>query len=96
MRLALSVALGVLVACVGSLWSVFLFERALRGSVRVSLAVGVASIAVSFLTLLAVLFLGYLLASEEFPAYAIALVASFLVLWTVEAVRGWRAANGRG
>lgn len=96
MGLALSVALGALVGCVGSLPPAILFEGALRGNAHVSLAAGVVSIAISFLTLLAALFLGYLVSPDGFLTYAVALVASFLVVWTVEAVRGWYAANRRG
>ncbi|WP_455137117.1 hypothetical protein [Thermophilibacter sp.] len=92
---AIVVALGALIGVLGSFPPAVLFEGALRRSAHVNLAAGIVSIAISFLTLLAALFIGYVLNPDVFEAFAVALVASFLAFWGVEAVRGWRAANDR-
>lgn len=92
---AIAAVLGVLAALIGSIPPAVLFEGALRKGARTSLAAGIVSIAISFLTLLVALFLGYALAPEAFLVFAMALVVSFLALWGIEAVRAWRAANGR-
>ena len=60
-----------------------------------SLAAGIAAVFASFMTLTVVLLVVYLVTSEHFLEFGTAMVASFLLLWGVEAARAWRAANAR-
>ena len=95
MDLPIAIASGALFGLLGCAAPAALFERALRGGARVSLAAGVAAVGASFLTLTVVLLAGYLLAGERFLEFGCSLVAAFLLFWAVEATRAWRAANGR-
>lgn len=86
---------GALFGLLGCVAPAALFERALRGSSGVSLASGLAAVIVSFLTLTVVLLVVYTATNTGFLEFGCALVASFLLFWGVEAIRAWRAANGR-
>ena len=90
-----AVAAGVLFGLLGCVAPAVLFERALRGSRAVSLAAGLAAVTVSFLTLTVVLLVVYTATNAGFLEFGCALVAAFLLFWGVEAIRAWRAANGR-
>lgn len=90
-----AVVAGVLFGLLGCVAPAVLFERALRGSRAVSLAAGLAAVAVSFLTLTVVLLVVYTATNAGFLEFGCALVAAFLLFWGVEAIRAWRAANGR-
>ena len=72
-----------------------LFERALRGNPGVSLASGIAAVGVSFFSLTVVLLVVYTATNAGFLEFGCALVVSFLLFWGIEAIRAWRAANGR-
>ena len=95
MDLPAALVSGALVGLLGCVAPAALFERALRGRAPVSLAAGMAAVLVSFLTLTVVLLVVYLATSEHFLEFGIAMVASYLLLWVVEAARAWRAANAR-
>ena len=90
-----AVAAGTLFGLLGCVAPAVLFERALRGSRAVSLAAGLATVIVSFLTLTVVLLVVYTATNAGFLEFGCALVASFLLFWGIEAIRAWRAANGR-
>ena len=95
MEQSVALALGALFGLLGCIAPAYLFERALRGDSRVSLASGVAAVGVSFLTLTVVLLVVYTATDTGFLEFGCSMVVSFLIFWGVEAVRGWRAANGR-
>lgn len=84
---------GALVGAVGCVPAAVLFERALKRGAKVSVTAGIASVMVSYLMLLAALVVAYVVDADDFLAFACSMVASFLLVWAVEAVRGWRAAN---
>ena len=86
---------GVLFGLMGCVAPAALFERALRGGAQVSLGAAIAAVGVSFFTLTAVLLVVYTATNAGFLEFGCAMVGSFLLFWAVEAVRGWRAANGR-
>ena len=90
-----AVVAGVLFGLLGCVAPAVLFERALRGGNAVSLAAGLAAVIVSFLTLTVVLLVVYTATDTGFLEFGCALVVSFLLFWGVEAIRAWRAANGR-
>lgn len=90
-----AVVAGALFGLLGCVAPAVLFERALRGSRAVSLAAGIAAVGVSFLTLTVVLLVVYTATNAGFLEFGCALVAAFLLFWGVEAIRAWRAANGR-
>lgn len=95
MDFSTAVVSGALFGLLGCVAPAALFERALRGGARVSLAAGVAAVGASFLMLTVVLLAGYVLAEERFLEFGCSMVAAFLLFWAVEATRAWRAANGR-
>ena len=95
MDLSVAIVSGALFGLLGCVAPAALFERALRGSAGVSLAAGMVAVLVSFLTLTVVLLVVYLVTSRHFLEFGVATVASFLLFWSVEAARAWRAANGR-
>ena len=90
-----AVVSGALFGLMGCVAPAVLFERALRGSRAVSLAAGIAAMGVTFLTLTVVLLVVYTATNTGFLEFGCALVAAFLLFWGVEAIRAWRAANGR-
>lgn len=92
---ATAVAAGVLFGLLGCLAPALLFERALRTGTRVSVGAGIASILASFLVMSCAILAVRLLAGSGFVEFGFSMVASFLLFWGVEAVRAWRAANGR-
>ena len=95
MDLPVAIVSGALSGLLGCVAPAALFERALRGDAPVSLAAGIAAVFASFMTLTVVLLVVYLVTSEHFLEFGIAMVASYLLLWVVEAARAWRAANAR-
>ena len=95
MDLPVAIVSGALFGLLGCVAPAALFERALRGDAPVSLAAGIAAVFASFMTLTVVLLVVYLVTSEHFLEFGTAMVASFLLLWGVEAARAWRAANAR-
>lgn len=89
---------GAVCAIIGSLFPAILFEKALKEGIRakVNMALGLASIFSSFVLLTAAQLAVYRFASEKFFAFSCAMVASFLLIWAVEAARAWKAANAGG
>ena len=88
-----SIVVGSVLGIVGALPSVFLLELALRNDRRASVPVGLASIMLSFAMLTAAIFAVWLTSREQVLAFGVAEVASFLLLWSVEAWRAWRDAQ---
>ena len=86
---------GAIFGLMGCLAPAILFERALRGSRAVSLTACLAAMGVTFLTLTVVLLVVYTATKTGFLEFGCALVAAFLLFWGVEAIRAWRATNGR-
>ena len=95
MDLPVAIVFGALFGLMGCVAPAAPYERALRGEAGVSLAAGIASVAVSLVTLTVVLLVVYTATEVGFLEFGCAMVVSFLLFWVVEAVRGWRAANGR-
>ena len=94
MDFSVAVIVGALFGLLGCVAPAVLFERALRGGVGLSLASGIAAIGASFVTLAVVLLVVYTATDTGFLEFGSSMVASLLLFWGVEAVRGWRAANG--
>ena len=94
MDFSVAVVAGALFGLLGCVAPAMLFERALRGGACPSLAAGIAAVGVSFVTLTVVLLVVYTATDTGFLEFGSSMVASFLLFWGVEAVRGWRAANG--
>ena len=90
-----AIASGALFGLLGCVAPAALFERALRGRPGATLASGLAAVIMSFLTLTVGLLVVYTATSTGFLEFGCALVAAFLLFWGVEAIRAWRAANGR-
>ena len=90
-----AIAAGALFGLLGCVAPAVLFERALRGRPGATLASGLAAVIVSFLTLTVVLLVVYTATNTGFLEFGCALVAAFLLFWGIEAIRAWRAANGR-
>ena len=86
-----AIASGALFGLLGCVAPAVLFERALRGGHGASLA----AVSMSFLVLTVVLLVVYAATNAGFLEFGCALVGSFLLFWAVEAIRAWRAANGR-
>lgn len=86
---------GIVCGIVGCLPQAFLFKRALKGNKGVRVALGLASVVASFVTLSLAILAAWVVAPGQTLAFGTVTVASFLLLWGVEAVRAWRAANGR-
>lgn len=86
-------AFGMVMGVVGSVPPAFLFEQALRDARFVSVASGLASIMASFSMLSVAIFAIWLTAPQKVLFFGIGLVASFLLVWAVEAWRAWCAAQ---
>lgn len=86
---------GAVCAVIGSVFPGFLFEKALKEGKRakVSMSLGMASIFSSFVLLSLAQLAVYCFASEKALTFGCAMVASFLLIWAVEAARAWKAAN---
>ena len=95
MDFSVAVIAGAFFGLMGCMAPAVLFERALRGDACPSLAAGIAAVGASFVTLTAVLLVVYTATNAGFLEFGCALVAAFLLFWGVEAIRAWRAANGR-
>ena len=84
------VVLGSVLGILGALPSAYLLERALRKDRAVSVAKGLASIMLSFAMLSGAIFAVWLAAREHVFVFGVSVVASFLLVWAVEAWRAWR------
>lgn len=89
----IAIATGLIVGVIGSLAPAFLFEQALKGKQSPSVATGLAGIFVSYVMLVAAVFVVWLAAPSVVLSFGCAEVASFLLVWVVQAGRAWRAAQ---
>ena len=87
------VAMGVAIGLLGAVPPAFLFEQALRKVRPVSVATGLASIMVSFVMLSVAVFAVWIASRKDVLAFGTAEAASFLLVWVIEAWRGWRDAQ---
>ena len=94
MDFSVAVIAGALFGLLGCAAPAALFERALRGGAGLSLASGIAAVGASMVSLSVVLLVVYTATGTGFLEFGSSMVASFLLFWVIEAVRGWRAANG--
>ena len=77
----------------GALPQAYLFEKALKGYKDVRVDLGLLSVIVSFVTLTLVLLAVWIVAPARELVFGTVMVSAYLVLWGVEAIRAWRAAN---
>lgn len=77
----------------GAFPQAYLFERALKGYKDVRMDLGLLSVVVSFVSLTLVLLVVWIVAPAQELVFGTVMVSAYLVLWGVEAVRAWRAAN---
>ncbi len=87
------IIVGSLSGLVGALPPALLFERALRGSRPIEVASGLVSIMISFMLLSVALLIVAVVARKDVLVFGCAEVASFLLVWVIEAWRAWRDAN---
>ena len=88
-----AVAFGSVIGIVSSVPMAFLFEQALRRTRPVSVASGLAGILVSFVMMSAAIFVVRMTSPNDVLLFGVAEVASFLLLWAVEAGRAWHDAQ---
>ncbi len=88
-----AVVLGSACGLIGALPSAFLLERALRKDSTPTVAGGIASIMVSFALLTCTILVAWLVSRRVVLVFGVAEVASFLLVWSIEAVRAWRDAQ---
>jgi hypothetical protein len=88
-----AIIMGSVIGIVGALPPAFLFELALKKDKRVNVAVGLASILISFIMLSIAVFVICLAARELVLPFGVAEATSFLLIWAVEAWRAWRDAQ---
>lgn len=88
-----AIIMGSVIGIVGALPPAFLFELALKKDKRVNVAVGLASILISFIMLSIAVFVIWLAARELVLPFGVAEATSFLLVWAVEAGRAWRDAQ---
>ncbi|ERI05986.1 hypothetical protein HMPREF9069_00507 [Atopobium sp. oral taxon 810 str. F0209] len=84
---------GAICGIVGALPQAYLFERAIQRREKVSITLGLLSVIVSFCVFELALFFVWVVAPKQELSFGIALVAAYLSLWTVEAVRAWQDAQ---
>lgn len=88
-----AIIMGSVIGVIGALPPALLFELALRNDQRVNVAVGLASILISFIMLSVAVFVIWLAARGLVLPFGVAEAASFLLVWAVEAWRAWRDAQ---
>lgn len=93
MNLVTAILVGACVGLIGCIPSAVLFERALRGTGKVSAASGSVSIIASALFLSAALLVVWRAAEEWLLTFGCSLAASFLLFWGVEALRACKVVN---
>ena len=98
MNLSVVVLLGVVCGLAGAVPPAFLFEVALRDNKSrvTTVSAGLASIMVSFAMLSLAILVVRLVAQEATFAFGVATSATFLAVWGIESIRGWRAAQAHG
>ena len=93
MGAARAIVMGLLLGVVGALPAAFLFERALKGIGTPSVSVGLASIGISFLMLSGTILAVWIASPDDVLTFGVSEVASFLLIWVIEAWRAWRDAQ---
>ncbi|MBO7674384.1 MAG: hypothetical protein J6S63_05190 [Atopobiaceae bacterium] len=88
-----AIAFGSAIGIVGSVPAAFLFEQALKGTRQVSVGAGLASIMASFVMMSVAVLVVRIAAPHDVLLFGVAEVASFLLLWAIEAGRAWRDAQ---
>lgn len=88
-----TVVIGAICGIVGALPQAYLFERAIQRHGKVSIALGLVSVIVSLCVFELALFVVWVVAPKQELSFGIALVAAYLSLWTVGAVRAWQDAQ---
>ncbi len=88
-----AVILGSVCGLLGALPSAVLLERALNRGHTPTVAGGIASILVSFVLLTCTMLVAWLVSRGMVLVFGVAEVASFLLVWSIEAVRAWRDAQ---
>lgn len=88
-----AVAFGSVIGIVSSVPSAFLFEQALKKVRPVSVAAGLASIMVSFVMMSAAILVVKVTSPNDVLLFGVTAVASFLLLWAIEAIRAWQDAQ---
>lgn len=94
MNAALSVACGLLAGILGALPMLWAFELALRGARTPSMTVGLASVFVTFVALMAFVATAWVLVPTSVMPFGLGEAASFLLVWVIEAWKAWRDAQG--
>lgn len=84
-----AVVAGFVFGILGALPSVVLFERALRKDRSVSVAVGLASIMVTFAVQSGSVLAVWLTSRADVLLFGAAEAVSYLFVWVVEAIRAW-------
>lgn len=80
---------GVVCALVGSLPPAVLLEGVLKQGMRARVAQGLVSILLSFGFMSVALMLVRMVSKSEILTFGVAMMASFLLFWGVEALRAW-------
>ena len=93
MNVVLTIGVGSFLGIVGALPSAYLFEQALRKVRPVSVASGLASILASYIMLCVAVFVVWLVSRENALPFGVAEAVSFLLVWAIEAWRGWHDAQ---
>lgn len=89
-----AVVMGSACGLIGALPSAVLLERALRkGRNTPTVVGGIASIMISFALLTCTILVVWLVSRRSVLVFGVAEVASFLLVWSIEAVRAWRDAQ---
>ncbi|MDO4807123.1 MAG: hypothetical protein Q4A07_07735 [Coriobacteriales bacterium] len=84
---------GSVLGILGALPSAALLERALSNNRTPTVAVGLASVMISFFMLSCTIVAVRVVSRDDVLAFGTAEAVSFLLVWTVEAVRAWRDAQ---
>ncbi len=90
-----AMAAGIICGLAGSAPQAYLFEAAHRGRGTVSVGLGLASVAISFISLTLVLLAVWLIVPEQELTFGVSMIVGYLALWGIEAVRAWRAAKAQ-
>lgn len=95
MQLVPAIAFGVICGLAGCIPPAFLFEKALHSGKNLGMDVGIGLVAIllSFLMLSAAVFVVWLFDPQSTQPFGIAMISTFLCVWGIESVRGWRAAQ---
>ena len=93
MESAWAIGIGLLLGILGSLPPAVLFERVLKEERPASVVSGMVSILGSFVLLSGAVLVVYAASRQSVLVFGVSMVASFMLVWAIEAWRGWRAAQ---